>query len=125
VVALLIGPPGRPPDLALATEELARWAERSPDDGTPLYLLGRSALLRGHPERAAAQLDLALARALSLPRIAREAARQRVIAGCILRDPEGIARGLAAWDAAGAPPGNRGDLLRALAARCTDVSGAH
>ncbi|MCS6901582.1 MAG: hypothetical protein RMJ98_18250 [Myxococcales bacterium] len=118
VQALLVGTPGHPPELALATEELARWAERSPEDGTPLYLLGRNALARGYPERAAMQLDLALNRTFPHPRIAREAARQRVLAGCVLQDPEGIARGLSAWEVVGSPPGHRGDLLRALAARC-------
>lgn len=118
VIALLIGDPGRTPDLAIAAEELARWAERSPEDGTPLYLLGRNALLRGFSERAAMQLDLALQRTISLPRVAREAARQRVIAGCILRDSEGVTRGLAAWNEVGAPLGNRGTLLQALASRC-------
>jgi hypothetical protein len=118
VVALLLGVPGRGPDLAFAAEELARWAERAPEDGIPLYLLGRNALLRGYPERAAEQLDQALARRIALPRVAREAARQRVIAGCIVQDEVGVARGLAAWEAAGAPGGNRGAMLRALAARC-------
>jgi hypothetical protein len=120
IKALLLGPPGRTPDLAIATEELARWSERAPESGIPLYLLGRNALLRGFPERAAVQLDLALARSIPLPRVSREAARQRVIASCILRDPDGLLRGLAAWQAAQPPAGSRDALLRSLAARCIE-----
>lgn len=118
VVSLLLGTPTRGADIASAVEDLTRWAERSPSDGVPLYLLGRNALQRGQLARGAELLDQALARGIALPRVAREAARQRVIAGCMALDRAAIDRGLSAWQGAGAPPGNRDALLRALASRC-------
>jgi tetratricopeptide (TPR) repeat protein len=119
VVALLIGSPTQGPDLVLGAEELGRWAERAPGDGRPRYLLGRNLLGRGQPERAAALLDQALdGPPIAEERVRREAARQRVFAGCILRDRAGVERGLRAWSTSAPPPGNRDALLRALAARC-------
>jgi len=118
LVALLVGAPRTGPDALLAAEELGRWATRDPEDGLPLYLLGRSAATRGQWARAAELFAGALSRSLPGPRVRREAARQRVIAGCALRDPAAVADGLRAWSAESPPPGNRDTLLRALAARC-------
>jgi hypothetical protein len=120
VIALLAGLPRIGTDALTAAEELARWSERDTEDGTPVYLLARSAQQRGQWQRAAARYDEALAKRLELPRVRREAARQRLIAACALSDREGISRALSVWEAAGAPRGNRDTLLRGLASRCVE-----
>jgi hypothetical protein len=118
IVPYLTGEPSRGTDVIGGAAELGRWAEARAGEGLPLYLLGRSALSRGLPARAGVLLEEALRRGNMPPRVAREAARQLVIAGCERRDAGEIQRGLASWAAAGAPPGNRDALLRALASRC-------
>ena len=120
IVALLVGGERTGPDALAATEELARWSERAPIDGLPLYLLARSALGRGDHARAIAALDRALSpeRELPLRRVRREAARLRTIEACVLGDAAAVARGLREWETNEPLAGNRDALLRALAARC-------
>jgi tetratricopeptide (TPR) repeat protein len=89
IVALLVGTRGRGPDKALAMERLAAWSAADPDDGLPLYLLGRHYFGAGQFEEAAERLSRALAARITLPRVAAEAARLRMITACGLGDRDG------------------------------------
>lgn len=86
VVALLIGSNGRPPDKALAAELLASWSAAAPDDGLPLYLLGRQLMNAGDFEDASNRLDRALSTRIALPRAAAEAERLRMVVACGFND---------------------------------------
>jgi tetratricopeptide (TPR) repeat protein len=123
VVPLLIGRPDTGVISGEGAEETGRWAERAPRNGIPRYLLARAAIARGDWARASVLLDEALDREISVVRVKREAARLKVIAGCVRSDPSLIESGLRVWNETGDPPGSRGPLLRELAVRCLGEGG--
>jgi tetratricopeptide (TPR) repeat protein len=86
IVALLVGDPDRGPDKPRAMELLGAWSADTPDEGLPEYLLARHYLASGQLTEAAAHLDRALERRLSLPRVLAEARRLRVVVACGLND---------------------------------------
>ena len=86
ILALLVGTRGRGPDKMLAMERLAAWSAADPGDGLPLYLIGRHYFGAGQFEEAAERLDRALQGRITLPRVAIEAARLRMITACGLGD---------------------------------------
>ncbi len=69
---------------------------RNLENGLPSYLLGKNLFGRGRFREAADYLDQALARKLSLPRVAREAWRTRLTLACAAGDSAAKARALSA-----------------------------
>lgn len=117
IVALLVGSPARGPDKPLAMELLGAWSVEAPEDGLPDYLLARHYVASGQLALAAAHLDRALARSLTLPRVLAEARRLRIVVACGVRDTttaERLHRALP-------PPESeaRRAFLAAFVARCT------
>lgn len=86
IVELLIGSVERGPDFGLAAAHLGEWAATRPQDGTPLYLLGRNLYFRGHWVESARYLDRALARSFPRPSLLEEAWRVRLLVACALGD---------------------------------------
>jgi tetratricopeptide (TPR) repeat protein len=86
IVALLVGSPDRGPDKPRAMELLGAWSAEAPDDGLPDYLLARHYVSAGQLVEAAAHLDRASTRSLTLPRVLAEARRLRIIVACGLGD---------------------------------------
>jgi hypothetical protein len=120
IVDLLIGQPGRAPDAWVGALSLGRWASRAP---SPLadYLVGKN--LGRHDEwpRAASALDAAVEGGLPSARIAREAIRQRAIAGCVMGDSDALGRvkqRVVAPDSPFAASEGRREWLLRLLARC-------
>ncbi|HRI69173.1 MAG TPA: hypothetical protein PK156_33310, partial [Polyangium sp.] len=86
IVELLIGRGGRTPDKARAAEALATWAATAPDDGLPEYLLARGLLSAGQFDEALPRLTRSIEVGLSIPRVAAEAERLRIVAACASGD---------------------------------------
>lgn len=93
VSALFVGVDG---ELAwdVAVQELLRWSEDAPDDGTADYLLGRNFWQRGRESVAVEHLDRALSKRIAIPELHAEAVRQRVIVACA-REERALATSLA------------------------------
>jgi hypothetical protein len=85
VLALLIGPPGRPVDAAAGLAETASWA-RATGDPVAEYVYGKNLMTREMWADASGLFDRAIASGEPTPRIARELLRQRAIAACALGD---------------------------------------
>lgn len=126
--ALLVGTPREGVETARAFEELGRWAAKNERSGMPAYLLAKNALARGDHARAADLFRRALDGEIGLPSVQREAARQRVIAGCALGDRSIVDEALRRFDTI-APEDttktNRGVRLHALASRCLGAPPTH
>ena len=86
IVALLIGDSVYGPSWDVAAPLLAEWAEREPEQSLPPYLLGKNLYGHGRPVEASGYLDRAIGATTSLPRVARETQRMRMIAACALGD---------------------------------------
>lgn len=118
IVDLLVGDPILGASFEVAAPRLAAWAASEPENGMPCYLLGKNLFGRGRFVEAAEYLDQALARRLSLPRVAREAWRTRLTLACAVGDGAAKARALEALQAdRGLSPARRAALER-LALRC-------
>ncbi|MEB2324513.1 MAG: hypothetical protein OZ921_18505 [Sorangiineae bacterium] len=118
IVALLVGEPRLGSDWAEAAARLEAWSSAAPGDGTADYLLGRNFSNRGRWAEAARHLDLALARPLAEPRVAREALRTRFVVGCAMGALPAARAAYARWrQAPGLTPARRAGGA-ALAARC-------
>jgi tetratricopeptide (TPR) repeat protein len=118
IVDLLVGDPILGPSFEVAAPRLADWANAEPENGLPSYLLGKNLFGRGRFREAAHYLDQALAKKLSLPRVAREAWRTRLTLACAVGDGAGQDRALQALRAdSGLSPARRVALER-LALRC-------
>jgi tetratricopeptide (TPR) repeat protein len=118
VVALLIGSNGRPPDKALAAELLASWSAAVPEDGLPLYLLGRQLMNAGDLEHASNRLDRALSAKIALPRVAAEAERLRMVVACGFNDAATARRFYDRYAARALVSEARRAAARALLGRC-------
>lgn len=118
IVELLVGDRDRGPNLLLAAARLGEWAGARPEDGTPLYLLGKNLYGDGRYREAAAYLDRALERALALPSVREEAWRMRLLAACAVEDLPAARRALAGFEALATPSPARRAGARAVAARC-------
>ncbi|MFO0671406.1 MAG: hypothetical protein U0235_17535 [Polyangiaceae bacterium] len=115
--ALLVGLPGRGPDMTVALARVEAWRSETHD---PLadYLLGRNLVAKSLPDASAA-LKRAVTGPLPTARVRREAARQLVIAACMAQDRPLLetARGAVAREVvAGAPGGWREDVERQIRA---------
>lgn len=86
VVELLMGHGGRGPDKVRAAEALGTWSATETGDGLPEYLLARSDIQAGQFADALIRLDRALTLGLSIPRVAVEAHRLRIVAACAIDD---------------------------------------
>ena len=84
IVALLVGDAELAPSWDVAAPLIQAWADHSPEDDVPAYLIGRNLLLAGRYAEAAAYLDHSLALTPALPSVRREALRLRLVAGCAL-----------------------------------------
>jgi tetratricopeptide (TPR) repeat protein len=118
IVDLLVGDPILGAAFEVAAPRIADWANAEPENGLPSYLLGKNLFGRGRFAEAADYLDQALAKKLSLPRVAREAWRTRLTLACAVGDSVGKARAL---DALRADPGlssARRASIERLALRC-------
>ncbi len=122
VQALLLGDAKHPADVFVAGLELGRWEPAR--NAVAGYLVGRNLVQRGFFEDAARVLDGAIGGEPPLPtvRLAREALRQRAIAGCALGDRDALARVRAKVEGEGTPfvgasAGRRDAVLRMIA-RC-------
>ena len=118
IVDLLIGDPILGAAFEVAAPSLADWANAEPDNGLPSYLLGKNLFGRGRFAEAATYLDAALAKKLSLPRVAREAWRTRLTLACAVGDGAARDRALAALRADSGLSAARRATLGRLAARC-------
>ena len=115
--ALLVGLPGRGPDMTVALARVEAWRSETHD---PLadYLLGRNLVAKSLPDASAA-LKRAVTGPLPTARVRREAARQLVIAACMAQDRPLLetARGAVTREVvAGAPGGWREDVERQIRA---------
>ncbi len=118
IVDLLVGDPILGASFEVAAPRLADWANAEPANGLPSYLLGKNLFGRGRFREAADYLDQALAKKLSLPRVAREAWRTRLTLACAVGDSGAKARALSALRAdPGLSPARRAAIER-LALRC-------
>jgi len=118
IVDLLVGDPILGASFEVAAPRLAAWANAEPENGLPSYLLGKNLFGRGRFAEAADYLDQALAKKLSLPRVAREAWRTRLTLACAMGDSREKTRALAALRAdPGLSPARRATMER-LALRC-------
>ncbi|MEI9940250.1 MAG: hypothetical protein WDO69_23780 [Pseudomonadota bacterium] len=118
IVDLLVGDPILGAAFEVAAPRLADWANQEPENGLPSYLLGKNLFGRGRFAEAADYLDQALAKKLSLPRVAREAWRTRLTLACAVGDSAAKARSLDALRAdPGLSPARRATVER-LALRC-------
>ncbi len=118
IVELLIGDPILGAAFEVAAPTLADWANAEPDNGLPSYLLGKNLFGRGRFAEAATYLDAALAKKLSLPRVAREAWRTRLTLACAVGDRAARDRSLTALRADTGLGAARRATLERLAARC-------
>ncbi|HVU00518.1 MAG TPA: SUMF1/EgtB/PvdO family nonheme iron enzyme [Polyangiaceae bacterium] len=104
---------GRNPTLVAA--HLGAWAEREPTEGLPDYLLARLAVGDVRYDLAAAALDRALSKTLSIPSVRREAYRLRVVVACALADPPSARAAFESWTSLpGSRPPEREDLTELL-----------
>lgn len=118
IVDLLVGDPILGASFEVAAPRIAAWAGSEPENGLPSYLLGKNLFGRGRFVEAAEYLDQALAKRLSLPRVAREAWRTRLTLACAVGDSAAKARALDALRAdPGLSPARRAAIER-LALRC-------
>jgi tetratricopeptide (TPR) repeat protein len=118
VVDLLIGDPVLGASFEVAAPRIAEWAAAEPKNGLPPYLLGKNLFGRGRFAEAAEYLDAALANELSLPRVAREAWRTRLIVACATGDGAAEARALTALRADEGLGEARRATIERLAKRC-------
>ncbi|MET0790580.1 MAG: hypothetical protein ABW061_03590, partial [Polyangiaceae bacterium] len=118
LVDLLIGDPVLGAAFEVAAPKLAVWASAEPENGLPSYLLGKNLFGRGRFPEAAQYLDAALARKLSLARVAREAWRTRLTLACAMGDRTARDRSLAALRADPDLSAARRATIERLAARC-------
>ncbi len=118
IVDLLVGDPILGAAFEVAAPRLSDWAIAEPDNGLPSYLLGKNLFGRGRFAEAAEYLDAALAKKLSLPRVAREAWRTRLTLACAVGDAAARDRSLAALRADGGLSAARRATVERLAARC-------
>ena len=117
IVDLLVGDPILGAAFEVAAPRLADWANAEPENGLPSYLLGKNLFGRGRFAEAADYLDQALAKKLSLPRVAREAWRTRLTLACAVGDSAAKARALEALRAdPGLSPARRATRRAARAA---------
>jgi tetratricopeptide (TPR) repeat protein len=118
IVDLLVGDPLLGTSFEVAAPRLADWANAEPENGLPSYLLGKNLFGRGRFAEASQYLDQALAKTISLPRVAREAWRTRLTLACALSDSAAKTRALEALRAdPGLSPARRAAIER-LALRC-------
>lgn len=115
--ALLLGLPGRGPDMTVALARVEAWRAETHD---PLadYLLGRNLVGKSLPDATAALLR-ASAGPLPTARVRREAARQLAVVACMGRDSNVLAAARAAVAReiqSGAPGGWREEVERQLGA---------
>ncbi len=122
LVELLVGARDRGPSFPLAAARLGEWAGMRPDDGTPLYLLGKNLHGEGRYREAAAYLDRALARSISLPSLLEEAWRVRLLAACAEGDLLAARRALDGFEGLPTPTAARRAGARAVATRCGVVN---
>jgi len=122
LLELLVGTRERGPSFPLAAALLGEWAGQRPDDGTPLYLLGKNLHGEGRFREAAAYLDRALARSIALPSLREEAWRVRLLAACAEGDLPAARRALAGFEALPTPSRARRAGARAVATRCGATS---
>ncbi len=118
----MVGTRERGPSYPLATALLGEWAGLRPDDGTPLYLLGKNLHGEGRFREAAGYLDRALARTIALPSLLEEAWRVRLLAACAEGDLAAARRALAGFEALSTPTPARRAGARAVATRCGATS---
>ncbi len=118
LLELLVGARERGPSFPLAAARLGEWAGQRPDDGTPLYLLGKNLHGEGRFREAAVYLDRALARSIPLPSLLEEAWRVRLLAACAEGDLPAARRALAGFEALPTPTTARRAGARAVATRC-------
>jgi len=118
IVDLLVGDPVLGAAFEVAAPKIADWARAEPENGLPSYLLGKNLFGRGRFAEAADYLDQALAKKLSLPRVAREAWRTRLTLACAVGD--GVARSRALEALRGDPglSAARRATVERLALRC-------
>jgi len=119
IVDLLIGDPVLGASFEVAAPRLAEWRASEPQNGLPVYLLGKNLFGRGRFGEAAEYLDAALASDLPLPRVKREAWRTRLILACAMGDARAKDRALAALRADGGLSAARRATVERLAQRCT------
>jgi tetratricopeptide (TPR) repeat protein len=118
IVDLLVGDPILGAAFEVAAPNLADWASTEPENGLPSYLLGKNLFGRGRFAEAAQYLDAALAKKLSLPRVARETWRTRLTLACAVGDAAARDRSLAALRADTGLSAARRATIERLAARC-------
>ena len=118
VVDLLVGDPILGAAFEVAAPRLADWAREEPENGLPSYLLGKNLFGRGRYPEAAEYLDAALAKKLALPRVAREAWRNRLTLACAMSDTSAVARSLSALRADTGLSAARRATVERLARRC-------
>jgi tetratricopeptide (TPR) repeat protein len=118
IVDLLVGDPVLGASFEVAAPRLADWANAEPENGLPRYLLGKNLFGRGRYAEAAEYLDEALAKELSLPRVAREAWRTRLTVACAVGDGAGKARALSVLRADPELSPARRATIERLALRC-------
>jgi len=119
IVDLLLGDPVLGASFEVAAPRLAQWRAVEPQNGLPVYLLGKNLFGRGRFSEAAEYLDQALASEIALPRVKREAWRTRLIVACALSDAAAKARALAALRSDGGLSPARRATIERLAQRCT------
>jgi len=118
IVDLLVGDPILGASFEVAAPRIAAWANAEPGNGLPSYLLGKNLFGRGRFAEAAEYLDQALAKDLTLPRVAREAWRTRLTLACAVGDSTAKTRSLQALRAdPGLSPARKASIER-LALRC-------
>ncbi|HEY3255154.1 MAG TPA: hypothetical protein VGJ91_14440, partial [Polyangiaceae bacterium] len=118
IVDLLVGDPILGAAFEVAAPRLADWANAEPENGLPSYLLGKNLFGRGRFAEAASYLDQALAKKLSLPRVAREAWRTRLTLACAVGDSSAKTRALDALRADSGLSTARRATIERLALRC-------
>lgn len=118
IADLLVGDPILGASFEVAAPRIAAWANAEPENGLPSYLLGKNLFGRGRFAEAGEYLDQALAKKLTLPRVAREAWRTRLTLACAVGDSAAKSRALDALRAdPGLSPARRATIER-LALRC-------
>jgi len=118
IVDLLVGDPILGASFEVAAPRIAAWAAAEPENGLPSYLLGKNLFGRGRFAEAGEYLDQALAKKLSLPRVAREAWRTRLTLACAVGDSAAKNRALDALRADPGPSPARRATIERLALRC-------
>jgi tetratricopeptide (TPR) repeat protein len=118
IVTLLLGQPGEGSDRTAAAALLGVLDRERPDDGLPAYLLGRYFVDAERYPAALRELDRALARNLTVPRVRIEALRLKIVAATAVGACSEASEALLAYEREPGVRGARVDGSRRLVALC-------